>query len=328
MNMPVESTFKKKDRQFEQSIRPSHLEHFVGQKAARAKLDILLGAAKKRSETPSHSLFYGPPGLGKTTLAHILAAEMGTKLITTSGPMIDKPGDLAGLLTSLDEGDIFFIDEIHRLPRTIEEYLYSAMEDFALDIMLDTGPGARSVNVKLKPFCLVGATTRLGLLSGPLRSRFGFQCRLEFYSISDLTTIAQRSAKLLKFGLDEPSAREIAQRSRGTPRIANNLVRWVRDYVATKSPHICTLDVTKSALKMLNIDEKGLGDMDKRILKLIIDHHKGGPVGLGTIAAGLSEEASTIEEVYEPFLIMQGLLKRTLRGREATSLAYDHLGES
>lgn len=323
----IESSFSKEDQVFDTTLRPSKLKEFSGQKLIKQRLEILIGAAKKRQETLSHCLFYGPPGLGKTTLAAILAEEMGTKLVTTSGPAIEKPGDLAGIMTSLEEGDILFIDEIHRLSRNIEEYLYPAMEDFKLDLLLDSGPNSRSVQVKLNSFTLVGATTRIGLLSSPLRSRFPFSSRLDFYDYETLQKILMRSAAILKISMSEEDCLEIAKRSRGTPRIANNLLKWVRDYSQIHHQTKMSPKLVKEALEMLCIDEKGLDEMDKKILTTIIDHHDGGPVGIKTIAAAIGEEDSTISEVYEPYLLMLGLIKISKRGREATKLAYKHLNK-
>lgn len=323
----VQSSWAKRDQKLEFKLRPCSLDGFVGQAAIREKLDVFLGAAKKRGEPLGHSLFYGPPGLGKTTLAHIVAKEMGSNLVIASGPAIEKPADLAGILTNLKEGDILFIDEIHRLNRSVEEYLYPAMEDFTLDLMLDSGPQARSVQVKLNNFTLVGATTRMGLLSAPLRSRFGFNCRLDYYTPDLISKILARSSSILNVNINEESILEIARRSRGTPRIANNLLKWVRDYAQMRTDNRLDKVSTRTALEMLDIDFRGLDEMDKRMLEHIIDHHEGGPVGIGTIAAALGEEATTLEEVHEPFLIMQGFIRRTQRGREVTRLAYEHLGK-
>ncbi|WP_194846901.1 Holliday junction branch migration DNA helicase RuvB [Candidatus Neptunochlamydia vexilliferae] len=323
----VESSWTKRDQKLEQTLRPQSLKDFVGQPAVKEKLEVFIGAAKQRGEALGHSLFCGPPGLGKTTLANIVACEMGTSLITTSGPTIEKPADLAGILTNLKEGDILFIDEIHRLNKTVEEYLYPAMEDFTLDLLLDSGPQARSVQVKLNPFTLVGATTRMGLLSAPLRSRFGFNCRLNYYDSDIVSEILSRSSSILSVEINSESIFEIARRARGTPRIANNLLKWVRDYAQMRNDNKLDKIATRTALEMLDIDFRGLDEMDKRMLEHIIDHHQGGPVGISTIATALGEEATTLEEVNEPFLIMQGLLKRTQRGREATKLAYQHLGK-
>lgn len=322
----IQSSWTKRDQKLESKLRPSLLSEFVGQPAIHEKLDVFIGAAKKRGEALGHSLFYGPPGLGKTTLAHIIAEEMGTNLVITSGPCIDKPADLAGILTNLKEKDILFIDEIHRLNRTVEEYLYPAMEDFTLDLLLDSGPQARSVQVKLNRFTLIGATTRMGLLSSPLLSRFEFNCRLDYYAPEFLSKILSRSSSILDVNINEESIAEIAKRSRGTPRIANNLLKWVRDYAQMRTDGKLDKISTRTALEMLDIDFRGLNEMDKRMLEHIIDHHEGGPVGIGTLAAALGEESSTLEEVHEPFLMMQGFIKRTQRGREVTKLAYQHLG--
>lgn len=324
----IESTWVKADESLENTLRPKALCDFVGQEAVRERLELLMTAAKQRNEPLGHCLFHGPPGVGKTTLAHVIAKTMGTHLTVTSGPVIEKAGDLAGLLTHLKEGDILFIDEIHRLSAAIEEYLYPAMEDFSLDLLIDSGPAARSVNVKLSRFTLVGATTRVGLLSSPLRSRFAFNSRLEYYEPEVLEQIILRSGRILKVAIEPEGALEIAKRSRGTPRIANNLVRWVRDFAQIRGANKIDRKTAISALDMLAIDHKGLDEMDKKLLSVIIDHHSGGPVGLKTLAVAIGEEPETLSEVYEPFLIMQGFLKRTLRGREATKLAYKHLGKT
>lgn len=321
----IESTLAKQDAAFEIPLRPQSLSDFQGQDQIKERLEVLIIAAKQRGDTLGHCLFTGPPGLGKTTLASILSKAMGTNLIPTSGPMIEKPGDLAGVLTNLKKGDILFIDELHRLSKTVEEYLYSAMEDFKLDLMIDSGPNARTVQVKLNPFTLAGATTRAGLLSAPLRSRFQFNCRLDYYTPEILEGILIRTASLLKLQMDKDSGREIACRSRGTPRIANNLLRWVRDYAQVRGSGQLTKKMANEALNMLDIDEIGLEEMDKRILKVMIEQFNGGPVGINTIAVAVGEEAHTIEEVYEPFLIMQGFLKRTPRGREVTPLGFAHM---
>lgn len=315
----------KEDNTFEVPLRPQTLADFAGQDQVRSRLEVLLEAAKQRKECLGHCLFSGPPGLGKTTLANILAKMMGTNLVVTSGPVIEKAGDLAGLLTNLKVGDILFIDEVHRLNRVVEEYLYPAMEDFKLDIMLDSGPSARSVQVPLQKFTLVAATTRVGLLSSPLRSRFAFTTRLDYYAPEVLEKIIQRSSRILNISIDKEGALEIANRSRGTPRIANNLLRWVRDFAQIKANNKIDKAVVYEALKLLNIDERGLDEMDKKILEVIIQHYKGGPVGINTIAVAVGEESHTIEEVYEPYLIMQGFLKRTPRGREVTQLGYLHM---
>ena len=323
----LESTFTKPDSAFETPLRPCSLRDFVGQEAAIEKLDVLIGAAKGRKEALGHILFSGPPGLGKTTLAHILSKSMGTNLVVTSGPVIEKAGDLAGLLTGLKEGDVLFIDEIHRMNRTVEEYLYPAMEDFKLDLMIDSGPAARSIQVKLNRFTLAAATTRLGQISSPLRSRFQINLKLDYYPTKELVEILERTSRILNLDITTKALEIIAARSRGTPRIANNLLKWVRDYAYVrfngKVDEACVIQ----ALDLLEIDEKGLDQTDKRILRILIDHHKGGPTGVGTIAASVGEEVSTIEEVHEPYLIMQGFLKRTPRGREVTDLAYKHMRE-
>ena len=323
----TESSWTRQDPVLDLKLRPDSLQDFVGQKALCERLDVFVGAAKQRGDTLGHCLLSGPPGLGKTTLAGIIAKQMGTNLIVTSGPAIDKAGDLAGILTNLEEGDVLFIDEIHQLNRSIEEYLYPAIEDFNLDLMLDSGPSARSVQVKLKTFTLVGATTRLGLLSAPLRSRFGLTCRLDYYPTDELLTIVKRSAKVLGIDIDEKSASQIASRARGTPRIANNLLRWVRDFAQMRNENIIDENIASKALDMLSIDHRGLDELDKKILDVIIDHYSGGPVGLQTLSASIGEEAHTLSDVYEPYLIMQGFLKRTPRGREATHLAYKHLNK-
>lgn len=324
----IESTLVNQDLPFEVPLRPQSLDDFVGQDSIRDRLEVLIGAAKQRAEPLGHCLFSGPPGLGKTTLANILAKAMTTNLVVTSGPVIEKAGDLAGILTSLKEGDVLFIDEIHRLNRSVEEYLYQAMEDFSLDLMIDSGPNARSVQVKLNQFTLAGATTRLGLLSEPLRSRFAFTCRLDYYDPSTLEKIIMRTARILNFQMNKEAAFEIARRSRGTPRIANHLLRWVRDFAQMKTNNQVDIEIVDRALKMLSIDEKGLDEMDKKMLEVMIDHYQGGPVGVNAIAASIGEEPNTIEEVYEPYLIMQGLLKRTPRGREVTAQGYQHLGRA
>ncbi len=321
----VESSWSKKDPTLDVKLRPNTLDEFIGQEALRERLGVFVGAAKKRGDPLGHCILSGPPGLGKTTLAGIIAGQMGTQLVVTSGPAIDKAGDLAGILTNLQTGDVLFIDEIHRLNRAIEEYLYPAMEDFNLDIMLDSGPSARSVQVKLNQFTLVGATTRLGLLSSPLRTRFALACRIDYYPASELFEIVKRSSFVLNMVLEDSAAEEIAKRARGTPRICNNLLRWVRDYAEMRSSGPITRAVAMDALDMLAIDHLGLDELDKKILETIIDHYEGGPVGLQTLSASLGEEAHTLADVYEPYLIMQGLLKRGKRGREATSLAYQHL---
>ncbi|MEX2565613.1 MAG: Holliday junction branch migration DNA helicase RuvB [Cyclobacteriaceae bacterium] len=313
------------DREIEKALRPLSFEDFTGQKKTVENIKIFVMAAKNRGESLDHVLLHGPPGLGKTTLSHIIANELESSLKITSGPVLDKPSDLAGLLTNLEDGDVLFIDEIHRLNPIVEEYLYSAMEDFRIDIMLDSGPNARSVQISLNPFTLIGATTRSGLLTSPLRARFGINARLEYYDAALLCTIVKRSAGILGTPLDEQAAFEIARRSRGTPRIANNLLRRTRDFAEIKGDGRITMDIAKMALNALDVDENGLDEMDNRILMTIIKKFNGGPVGITTIATACSEEAETIEEVYEPFLIQEGYLKRTNRGRAATELAYKHL---
>ena len=316
------------DVDFENKIRPQELESFHGQDKIVENLRIFIKAALMRGESLDHVLFHGPPGLGKTTLANIVANELGTSLKVTSGPVLDKPGDLAGLLTNLSEGDVLFIDEIHRLSPIVEEYLYSAMEDYKIDIVLDKGPSARSIQIELAPFTLIGATTRSGLLTSPLRARFGITCHLEYYDTSVLSGIVKRSAHILGIDIDDQAAHEVALRSRGTPRIANSLLRRVRDFAMVMGNGKVDLAITRHALGALNIDSRGLDQMDNKILLAIIEKFGGGPVGINTIATAVSEEAGTIEEVYEPFLIKEGFLKRTPRGREATELAYSHLGLS
>lgn len=323
----IESSWTKKDQKLDTKLRPSALSQFVGQAKAKEKLSVFIGAALKRKEPLGHCLFYGPPGLGKTTLAHIVASEMGAGITTTSGPMLEKPADLAGILTNLGEGDILFIDEIHRLSKSVEEYLYSAMEDFKLDLVIDSGAQARSVEVKLNPFTLVGATTKMGLISQPLLSRFPFTCRLDYYDHESLSSILDRSSGLLSLDIHNDSLAEIAKRARGTPRIANNLLRWVRDYAQMRSENKLDKVSTRNALELLDIDFLGLNEMDKRFLSFLIEKHGGGPVGINTIAAGVGEESLTLSEVHEPFLLMKGLITITPRGRVASALAYRHLGK-
>lgn len=314
------------EQEFERSVRPDNFLDFVGQEKVVDNLKIFVEAAKQRSEALDHVLLHGPPGLGKTTLAHIIANDLEVNIRVTSGPVLDKPGDLAGLLTNLEEGDVLFIDEIHRLSAVVEEYLYSAMEDYKVDIMIDTGPNARAVQIKLNPFTLIGATTRSGLLTSPLRARFGISSRLSYYNVERLTSIVTRSAEILDVPIKDDAAFEIARRSRGTPRIANALLRRVRDFAQIKSDGTIDLKISKHGLEALNVDKHGLDEMDNRILGVIIDKFKGGPVGLNTIATAVGEEPGTIEEVYEPFLIQEGYLDRTPRGRQATERAFKHLG--
>jgi len=322
----INTTLTEKDIPFDQKLRPSSFDQFTGQAKIKERLHIAIEAAKGRNEPLEHLLFFGPPGLGKTTLAYIIAEEMGCAVKSTSGPTIEKPGDLAGLLTNLQEGDILFIDEIHRLSNVVEEYLYPAMEDFVIDIMIDQGPSARSVRLNLANFTLVGATTRYGLLTSPMRSRFGLVNRLDFYQAEELKEIVLRSASILQVEITAPGALEIARRSRGTPRIANSLLKRVRDYAQVKADGKITPAIAHSALSMLDVDEKGLDEMDKRILATIITKFSGGPVGIDTIAVAIGEEGDTLAEVYEPYLIQQGYIKRTRTGRCAMPLAYQHLG--
>jgi Holliday junction DNA helicase RuvB len=313
------------DRDFERALRPEHFGDFSGQDKIVENLRVFVAAARLRGEALDHILLHGPPGLGKTTLSSIIANELGVGFKVTSGPVLDKPGDLAGILTSLEENDVLFIDEIHRLSPVVEEYLYSAMEDYRIDIMIDKGPGARSVQLTLAPFTLIGATTRSGLLTSPLRARFGINCHLEYYDHSVLEKIVKRSARLLKVPITDEAALEIALRSRGTPRVANSLLRRVRDFAQVKGSGKIDTTIARYALEALNIDKYGLDEIDNKILTTIIDKFKGGPVGISTIATALGEDSGTIEEVYEPYLIMEGFIKRTPRGREVTDLAYTHL---
>jgi len=314
------------DQEFEQKLRPSRFADFTGQDKIRERLELFVQAAREREDVLDHVLLSGPPGLGKTTLSYILADAMNVNMKCTSGPVIDKPGDLAGLLTSLERGDVLFIDEIHRMQRSVEEYLYSAMEDFVIDIVIDQGPNARSVRLNIQPFTLIGATTRAGMLSAPMRSRFGLINRLDYYDAQTLCTIIKRSARILHVDIDEAGAQEIASRSRGTPRIANNLLRRARDYAQVKADNKITRDLADQALNLLDIDGDGLEEMDKRILTCIIEKFSGGPVGLNSLSVSVGEESDTIEEVYEPYLIQEGYLQRTSQGRIATPRAYAKFG--
>jgi Holliday junction DNA helicase RuvB len=314
------------DARIEMTLRPAVLDQFVGQARVKERLDVLIDAAKQREDSLEHLLFCGPPGLGKTSLAHIVAKSMGANITTTSGPVIEKAGDLAGLLTTLQKGDVLFIDEIHRLNKTIEEYLYPAMEDFRLDIIIDQGPNARSVRLNLPRFTLIGATTRAGMISAPLRSRFGLVNRLDYYPAEDLKQVVLRSSRLLELAIEDDAAFEIARRSRGTPRIANNLLRWVRDYALVRSQPPVTAAVADAALTMLDIDKDGLDEMDKRLLEALVHKFDGGPVGLNSLAVSVGEESGTLEEVHEPYLIMEGFIKRTPQGRVASKRTFDKLG--
>ncbi len=322
---PADESFTSEENQVERALRPKELDEFSGQPKIVENLKVFIAAAKLRGEALDHVLLHGPPGLGKTTLSYIISNELNANMKMSSGPVLEKPGDLAGLLTNLDENDVLFIDEIHRLNNVVEEYLYSAMEDYRIDIMIDSGPNARSIQISLNPFTLVGATTRMGLLTAPMRARFGINCHLDYYDVATLTKIIKRSAGILNLPIVQEGAEEIARRSRGTPRIANALLRRIRDFAQIKGDGRIDLDIARYGLDALNVDEGGLDEMDNKILSTIIHKFKGGPVGIGTIATAVGEEAGTIEEVHEPFLIMEGYIQRTPRGREATEKAYRHL---
>ncbi len=325
MQNPLLNPYEKEEA-FEQNVRPSSLREFIGQEKVIRNLEVFIQAARKRGEALDHVILSGPPGLGKTTLAYIIAREMGVRIRPTTGPVLEKPGDLAGMLTSLEKGDVLFIDEIHRLSPVVEEYLYSAMEDYQLDIVIDSGPNARSVQIELEPFTLIGATTRKGLLTAPLRARFGIDLRLDYYDVDILQDIAIRTAGILGFGITPEGGHEIARRSRGTPRIVNKLLRRTRDFAQVDNLEVIDVKVADRALNALDVDRNGLDEMDIRILRAIVETYRGGPVGLGTLAVATGEEKGTIEEVYEPYLIMEGFIQRTPKGRVATARAYEYLG--
>ena len=323
---PTDEEYTSEERQLERALRPKMLEEFSGQPKIVENLKVFIAAARQREEALDHVLLHGPPGLGKTTLSHIISNELQSNMKMTSGPVLEKPGDLAGLLTNLEDGDVLFIDEIHRLNTVVEEYLYSAMEDYRIDIMIDSGPNARSIQISLNPFTLIGATTRKGLLTAPMRARFGINCHLDYYDLKTLIKIVKRSASIIEIPITDEGATEIAGRSRGTPRIANALLRRIRDFAQIKGDGTIGVKIARYGLEALNVDDSGLDEMDNRILSTIIHKFKGGPVGISTIATAVGEESGTIEEVHEPFLIMEGYIQRTPRGREVTAKAYQHLG--